>query len=83
MSKSARRDEDTLLVAMLEPGRSIAQLALACGWTLKNGTLPHKSKTQRGMTGLEKSALVRKVRDVWELTDKGKAAADAATRPSR
>jgi AAA domain len=79
--KATRTDEDTLLLAMLTPSRSIAQLAADCGWTLQNGE-PHKSKTQRRLTSLEKAGLARKSRGVWELTDKGKAAADHATRPA-
>ncbi len=82
LNKSARADEDALLVAMIEPGRSIAQLAVACGWVTGDGQ-PHKSKTQRRLVALEKASLVRKNRGVWELSDKGKTAAGAATGPSR
>jgi hypothetical protein len=53
----ARSDEDRLLVAMLESGRSVAKLAIACGWTLQTGD-PHKSKVHRVMTRLHKSRLV-------------------------
>lgn len=78
ITRSTRTDEDTLLAAMLEqPGRSIAQLAATCGWTLGNGE-PHKSKTQRRLIGLEKAGLAKKVRGIWELTDAGKKAAATA-----
>jgi hypothetical protein len=62
---------------MLEPGRSIAQLATACHWTLQNGD-PHKSKVHRVMLRLQKSGLVKNHRDTWQLTDPGKSAAKAA-----
>ena len=73
----ARSDEDELLVAMLEPGRSVAQLAAACRWTLQNGD-PHKSKAHRVMLRLQKSGLVKNHRDTWQLTEPGKTAAKAA-----
>ena len=73
----ARSDEDELLVAMLESGRSVAQLATACGWTLQNGD-PYKSKVHRVMQRLLRSGLVKSHRDTWQLTDPGKNAAKAA-----
>jgi AAA domain len=82
ITKSARTDEDTLLVAMLEPGRSIAQLATACAWTLDNGA-PYKTKVARTLKRLADAGLAKKTRGDWLLTDKGKAAADAATRPAQ
>ena len=73
----ARSDEDQLLVAMLEPDRSMAAHAIACGWVLQNGD-PHKSKVHRVMMRLHKSHLVKNHRDVWQLTDAGKTAASKA-----
>ena len=79
---AARSEEDLLLVAMLDPSQSVAQLAIKCGW-LTNGN-PAKSKAHRRLVALEKAGLVKKGRGgIWELTDKGRAAADAATRPER
>ena len=77
LTRAARKDEDVLLIALLEPGRSVAQLAAACEWQTPSGE-PYKSKIQRRIAGLEKSGLVRKARGVWELTDKGKTAASTA-----
>lgn len=74
----ARSDEDELLVAMLESGRSVSQLAGACRWTLQNGD-PHKSKVHRVMKRLADAHLVKKGRgETWQLADPGKAAATAA-----
>lgn len=79
--KSTRTDEDTLLVAMLEPGVSIAKLATACGWQLETGE-PYKTKVTRTLKRLDAAGLAKKIRGDWLLTEKGKTAADAATRPN-
>lgn len=76
-ARYARTDEDHLLVAMLTPGRSVAQLGNACGWKLQNGD-PHKSKVSRVMKRLETDKLVKQVRGAWELTETGRRAATAA-----
>jgi hypothetical protein len=76
-ARTTRSAEDQMLVAMLEPGRSIAALATACGWTSGGGE-PHKSKAHRILKGLDKSGLVRLHRGAYELTDKGKTAASIA-----
>jgi hypothetical protein len=76
-AKTTRSNEDQILVAMLEPGRPIAALATACGWTLSSGE-PHKSKAHRILKGLEKSGLARLHRGTYELTDKGKTTAAKA-----
>jgi hypothetical protein len=81
ITQSSRTDEDTLLVAMLEPGQSIAKLATACGWLLETGE-PYKTKVIRTLKRLADNGLAKKVREEWLLTDKGKAAADSATRPN-
>ena len=76
--RTTRSSEDLMLVAMLaEPGRSIAWLATACGWTSSSGEA-QKSKAHRILKGLEKSGLARLHRGAYELTDKGKTAANAA-----
>jgi hypothetical protein len=77
-ARTTRSAEDQMLVAMLdEPGRSIAVLAIACGWISGSGD-PQKSKAHRILKGLEKSGLARLYRGAYELTDKGKTAAIAA-----
>jgi hypothetical protein len=75
-TEDARSDEDSLLKAMLIPGKSIAQLATACGWLTKGE--PHKSKVDRTMKRLAADKLVTKKRDTWMLTDSGKKAAETA-----
>jgi AAA domain len=75
--QSSRTDEDALLAAMLvQPGRSIGDLARACHWLTAKGE-PYKSKVQRVLGKLQKlkPALVVNNRDNWELTEKGKIAA--------
>jgi hypothetical protein len=76
-AQSARSDEDCLLVAMLTPDQSLAQLAVKCGWTLANGE-PHKSKAHRVVNRLQKAGYAKLHRDAWHLTDTGKAAASKA-----
>jgi hypothetical protein len=72
---AARADEDRLLHELtIDPNRSIAQLANACGWKLHNGD-PHKSKVDRVMKRLKEAGLVRKHRDIWRITEAGKKAA--------
>jgi hypothetical protein len=77
IAHSTRSEEDALLLALLEPDRSVAQLAVACGWTLKDGT-PHKSKVHRRLAGLQRAGLAKQNRGSWELTEKGKTAAAKA-----
>jgi AAA domain len=73
-STRARDDEDALLNAMIQKGRSISELAQACAWLTSTGE-PQKSKVDRVMKRLLEQKLVKKNRDKWELTDKGKTAA--------
>jgi hypothetical protein len=73
----ARSDEDELLIAMLEPGQSVAELAKACGWASDKGT-PYKSKVHRVMLRLQKSGLVKNHREQWQLTEPGKTTANMA-----
>jgi AAA domain/CHC2 zinc finger len=77
LARTTRSNEDRLLVAMLEPGRSVEALASACGW-ISSGGEAQKSKAHRIIKSLEKSALVRLHRGTYELTDKGKTAATVA-----
>lgn len=79
LARTTRSNEDRLLAAMLEPGRSVEALASACGWTSSGGEA-QKSKAHRILKSLEKSGLVRLHRGTYELTDKGKPAAAAAAR---
>jgi hypothetical protein len=77
--QSARAEEDRLLVALLEPDHSIAQLAISCGWLHKDGT-PYKTKVQRRLAALAKEGLAKPVRGEWELSENGNAAAAKAKR---
>jgi hypothetical protein len=76
-TEHARSDEDTLLSAMLIPGRSIADLATACGWVTSKGE-PHKSKVDRTMKRLAADKFAIKKRSTWVLSDAGKKAAETA-----
>jgi len=77
LARTTRSNEDRLLAAMLEPGRSVEALASACGWTSSSGEA-QKSKAHRVIKSLEKSGLVRLHRGTYELTEKGKTAATVA-----
>jgi hypothetical protein len=76
-TEDARSDEDALLKAMLIPGQSIADLAIACGWRTSSGD-PYKSKVQRALKRLAADKLVTQKRDTWMLTEAGKKAAETA-----
>ena len=69
----ALTDENTLLLAMLrKPGASIANLAMACGFTSGMGA-PQKSRVARLLDKLSEQKLAEKTRtNVWQLTGKGK-----------
>jgi hypothetical protein len=71
-------DENRLLVAMQrKPGASVADLAMAAGFTTGVGA-PHKSKVSRLLAALKAQELVRKDRSgAWLLTAKGQKEADA------
>jgi len=79
LARTTRSNEDRLLAAMLEPGRSIEALATACGWISSNGEA-QKSKAHRILKSLEKAGLVRLHRGTYELTDKGMNAATVAAK---
>jgi len=70
-------DENRLLLAMLrKPGASIAELAMAGGFTTGVG-VPHKSKVSRLLNKLGNQALVKKSRTgSWELTRDGRKEAE-------
>lgn len=72
LEASARRDEDALLVLMLQaPGGSMASMAEALGW-LSAKSKPQKSRVFRGLEKLKTSKLVHSVRGSWVLTDAGR-----------
>jgi AAA domain len=76
---SARDEEDRALAALLKmPGASLSSLAEECGWTYQGE--PAKSKVQRILVRLTvtKPVLVRKNRNLYELTEEGKKAAREA-----
>jgi hypothetical protein len=75
LEQGARRDEDTLLVAMLKhDGASIAALAGAAGWQMSSGA-PYKTKVARLLRQLAKDRMAKCTRGSWKLTDAGKAEA--------
>jgi hypothetical protein len=70
--------QDELLLAMLgNPRATLEALARACGWFYKSGE-PNKSMANRTMKDLEAQRLVTCEAHCWELTAKGKKAAEAA-----
>jgi hypothetical protein len=72
----ARRDEDTLLLAMRDtPGASVAQLLASTMW-------PYKSRVSRTMDRLRTERFVEKKRGKWWLTKAGKAEAEKAETPA-
>lgn len=70
-------DENRLLIAMQrKPGASIADLAMASGFTTGPGS-PQKSRVHRLLGILDKQGLAKKGRTgAWELTREGRKAAD-------
>jgi DNA-binding MarR family transcriptional regulator len=80
MAKAATADQNKLLRAIADdPRASIATLALACGWTTKNGKA-NRPKVQRAIKALEKAKLIKiedRERDGITVTDKGKRAVSA------
>ena len=66
------RDEDALLIAMLEHHNgSLADLARAAGFFLRNGELD-RTKVRRVAEALSRDKLTRHVRRTWRLTAPGK-----------
>lgn len=70
-------DENRLLIAMQrKPGASVADLAMASGFTTGPGS-PQKSRVHRLLGMLDKQGLAKKGRTgAWELTREGRKAAD-------
>jgi hypothetical protein len=70
-------DENRLLLAMLrKPRGSVAELALAAGFTSHLG-IPQKSRVHRLLQQLHAKGLARKTRGGgWQLTPKGRTEAD-------
>lgn len=77
LEAKALDDENRLLVAMQrKPGGSVADLAMAGGFTTGVGQ-PHKSKVSRLLGKLKEQGLAEKTRaGVWQLTNKGRNEAD-------
>jgi DNA-binding MarR family transcriptional regulator len=69
-----RNENDILLLLLKGPGVSIAGMAEALGWLSFKGE-PQKSTVSRALEKLRQQKMVAKVRNRWELTDKGKAEA--------
>jgi AAA domain len=74
--EASRADEDKVLLARFEGGRSmsIADLARALEWFLTDGR-PYKSKVQRALKQLKAAGLMSSSRGKWDLTKKGETAA--------
>jgi hypothetical protein len=69
--EQARTDEDALMAVMAEAQAkaktmSIAEMAVAVGWTLANGE-GNRSKVQRALKRLERDKLVKNERGKWKL----------------
>ena len=75
LAAKARKDEDAVLVLMLQGGgSSVAKMAEALGWIGSTGH-PQKSRVQYTLKKLEADKLAENGREGWELTKKGKDAA--------
>lgn len=71
MAANLERDEDQVLLAIADnPRGSLADLARALGWALKDST-PNKMRVQRATKALQKHKLVTSFRNVWKLTPDG------------
>jgi DNA-binding MarR family transcriptional regulator len=81
MAKAATADQDKVLKAIADdPKASLASLARACGWTMKNAEA-NRPKVQRAIKALEKARLIKtedRERDGIIVTEKGKKALRAA-----
>ena len=75
-ARAVRKDEDQLLLALLENShRSQRDLARACGFLMQNGD-PYQSKVVRLCRALRDAKLIKPGRgDEWVLTDSGREAA--------
>jgi hypothetical protein len=77
MAAAARSQEDALLLELAKtPEASLASLATALGWLLRDGT-PYKSMVVRAVAKLEKAKLIAKERDGYILTTKGQKVVDS------
>jgi hypothetical protein len=72
---TAEKNKNRLLAAMSrQNGASMLDLALACGWSTKDGK-PYKSLVQRLVNALKAEKMVKKENGKWVLTKKGQAEA--------
>jgi hypothetical protein len=73
LERASRAKEDQLLLLIdKHPHSSLADLAKAAGWLLKNGE-PNKMAAKRTICALKNGKLVELVRGAPQLTEKGKA----------
>jgi hypothetical protein len=73
--EEANTDQQRLLKAMLDDeGASLAELAIALSWRMKNGG-PYKSKVQKVLGKLKGQKLVSSAAGKWSLTSSGEKAA--------
>jgi DNA-binding MarR family transcriptional regulator len=71
MAATARTQEDMLLLKLAEmPEASLAELAKALGWSMKDGS-PYKQMVSRTFEKLERAKLVKKERGSYVLTPAG------------
>jgi hypothetical protein len=77
--ETAREEKRSILLrAMRErPASSIAELAVAIGWTYRNGN-PNRTLVQRLLTALKNEKLVEKKGDRYVITSKGQKTVDEA-----
>jgi hypothetical protein len=72
LTARTRHDEDAVLVSIDDnPKLTQRDRAAALGWLMRNGD-PYQMRVKRAETSLETAKLVTKIRDGWELTDRGK-----------
>jgi DNA polymerase len=79
-AQTTRRDEDMVLIARSEGGRSmsLADIADALDWRLADGR-PYKSRVQRALSRLKIAGLMKPHRGEWIFTEKGEKAVEELT----
>jgi hypothetical protein len=66
-----RNDEDRVLMSISDtPRLTQRDRAEQLGWFMRTGD-PYQVRVRRAERSLEKGRLIAKVRDGWELTDRG------------
>jgi hypothetical protein len=72
ISDRRRADEDQVLLSIEEnPALSSRDRAQQMGWFMKSGD-PYHMRVVRAEKALKEAGLIKKNRDAWELTERGK-----------